>query len=118
MRGYGNSSEVAMYAGDYHNGPLSVVIPFGIYGVVALLWFLAVGLRVLYHNYRFGDPALRQINGYLLAFFVARAIFFFFIFGTFFGELFYFTGMVGLSVALNHGEARPGADLESARRLI
>jgi O-antigen ligase len=118
QRGYGNSNEVAMYAGDYHNGPISVVITFGLYGLAAFLSFLAVAVRVLYHNYRFGDPALHQINAYLLAFFVGRAILFFFIFGAFYGELFYFTGMVGLSVALNHGEARPPAALVSARRLI
>ena len=30
-------------AGDYHNGPLSVVIPFGIWGVIAFLWFASPG---------------------------------------------------------------------------
>src|ERR1051325_3109934 len=104
--GYGSSNELAMYAGDYHNGPLSVVIPFGLYGVVAFLWFLAAALRMLYNNFRFGDPALRQVNALLLALFVARVLFFFCIFGTFFGELFYFTGLAGLSVALNRGEAQ------------
>ena len=75
MRGYGSSQDVAMLAGDYHSGPLFVVIPFGLCGVAALLLFLGTALRVLYHNYRFGDPALRQINAFLLAAFAARAIF-------------------------------------------
>ena len=118
MRGYGNSNEVYMYAGDYHNGPLSLVIPFGLYGVAAFLWFLAVGVRVLYHNYRFGDPALRQVNAFLFAYFVARIIFYFCIFGTFFGELFYFTGAVGLSVALNGGEAREAREPAFGRRFV
>ncbi len=113
LRGYGTAQDVAMFAGDYHNGPLSVVIPFGLYGVAAFLLFLGVALRVLYRNHRFGDPALRYINAFLLAVFVARAIFFLCVFGSFYAELFYFTGLVGLSVALNGGEVRvsPGPEL-------
>jgi len=30
----------AELAGDYHNGPLSVIIPFGVFGVIAFVWFL------------------------------------------------------------------------------
>ena len=110
LRGYTNSYEWAAYAGDYHNGLLSVVIPFGIYGLLAFLWFLAAGIRLLYRNFRYGDPWLRQVNAYLLAFFVARAILFFLVFGAFYSELFHFTGALGLSVALNHGECRPGQE--------
>jgi hypothetical protein len=49
-------------AGDYHNGPLSVIIPFGIWGAIAFLWFVVAALRVLYANYRYCDPALRTYN--------------------------------------------------------
>lgn len=115
LRGYATTSDVALFAGDYHNGPLSLIIPFGLWGVVAFGWFLAAAARMLYNNYRYGDPELRRINAYLLAFFIARVIFFFGIFGSFFGELFYFTGLAGLSVALNRGEARPRTDLKSVR---
>src|SRR5205085_2863821 len=47
---------------DYHNGPLSVIIPFGIFGSLGFLWFLVACLRVLRQNYRFGDPRLRHLN--------------------------------------------------------
>lgn len=108
--GHSNSYEVAAFAGDYHNGPLSVVIPFGLYGVVAFGWFLAVAIRVLYQNYRHGHPALRQINAALFAFFIARVVFFLFVFGAFYSDLFYFTGLVGLGVALNRGVPRTDAE--------
>jgi hypothetical protein len=94
-------------AGDYHNGPLSVVIPFGIWGMIAWIWFLVVGLRVLYCNYRYGDPALRIVNTFLLANFIGRMLMFWFIVGGFYSELMYYTGMLGLSVSLNGGVARP-----------
>jgi hypothetical protein len=109
VRGYTSSRDAAAFVGNYHSGPLSLVIPFGIYGAVTFAWFLGVAMRVLYRNHRYGDPALRQINAYLLAFFVARVAFFVFIFGVFYSDLAYFTGLVGLSVALNRGEARAHA---------
>ena len=109
VRDLESSHAAAAFVGNYHNGPLSVVIPFGIYGVIAFLWFLGVAMRVLYRNHRYGDPELRKINAYLLAFFVAHTIFFVFVFGAFYTDLFYFTGLVGLSVALNRGEARAQA---------
>ena len=34
-----SAAEGAELAGDYHNGPLSVIVPFGIPGVIAFLWF-------------------------------------------------------------------------------
>jgi hypothetical protein len=111
--GRGASYESFAYAGDYHNGTLSIIIPFGIYGIIAFLWLLAAGIKVLYNNYRYGDPELRLINGYLLSFFIARAILFFVVFGALASGLYYFMGALGLSVALNHGEKRPGWEIES-----
>ena len=49
------SFEVSELAGDYHNGPLSVILPLGIFGVATFVWFLLSGLRVIYRNYKFGD---------------------------------------------------------------
>src|SRR5208282_5663998 len=40
---------------DYHNGPLSVLIPFGLWGGIAVLWFFAAALWVMYRNFRYGD---------------------------------------------------------------
>jgi hypothetical protein len=93
--------------GDYHNGPLSVIIPFGIFGSIAFVWFLIAGIRLLYQNNRFGDPAYQRINVFLLAYFVAKVVFFFTIFGSLHSDLPLFLGLLGLSITLNGGVAKP-----------
>jgi hypothetical protein len=97
----------AVLAGDYHNGPLSLIIPFGLFGVAGFIWFLVASTRVLYQNYKFGDPQLVHFNRFLLATFILKIIIFFVIFGSFYGDLFGFVGVIGLSIALNHGVAKP-----------
>lgn len=97
----------AMLVGDYHNGPLSVILPFGIWGVIAWLWLLAAGFRLLYYNFHNGDPALKTVNTFLLAAFTAQIIVFFFIFGSLYSDLLKFLGLLGLSVALNGGMLKP-----------
>ncbi len=92
-----------MLSGDFHSGPLSVIISFGIWGLIGFVWFLAAATRLLYRNYRYGDEALKNINTFLLASFIAQALVFVFIFGSFHFELLKFTGLAGLSVALNGG---------------
>jgi O-antigen ligase len=92
--------------GDYHNGPLSVILGFGIFGVIGFLWFIYAGLRVLYQNYKFGHPEYHRLNTFLFGYFLAKFIFFMTIFGGFYSELMIFTGLVGLSVSLNRGVAR------------
>lgn len=110
-----SASEVAILAADYHNGPLSVLIPFGIWGGLAFLWFLIAAGRVLYRNWRFGEAALRNVNTALLAVFVGRAVFFFLVFGSLDADMFAFTGLVGLSVSLNGGvQAAPAMDEQPA----
>lgn len=104
---YGKRYELALLAGDYHSGPLSVIIPFGIFGSIAFLWFLGAGLYVLYRNHKYGVPELWNINSFLLAFFAARILFFMFIFGSLYSDFIYFTALVGLSVSLNGGVASP-----------
>jgi len=111
-RGYVDQFTHAMVAGDYHNGPLSLVIPLGIWGVLAFAFFLIVSFRYLYRNYRRGDPELQQVNTFLLAYFVIRVLFFFGIFGGFYSEFFVFTGVVGLSASLNGAEAYEAAEEE------
>jgi hypothetical protein len=97
----------ATLAGDYHNGPLSVIIPFGIWGAAAFLWFLIAALRVLYRNYRYGNPQFKTLNTFLLATFVIRAFMFFVIVGGFYGDMMYFVGIVALNISINGGVARP-----------
>jgi hypothetical protein len=87
--------------GNFHNGPLSILIPFGLYGAVAFIWFLVAGLRMLHRNWKFGSPALQSVNAVLLASFAAHAVFFFGFFGSLQGDIAAFTGTLGLSVALN-----------------
>ena len=94
-------------AGDYHNGPLSVIIPFGIFGLVGFVWLLLAGLRALWNNFQNGDPELRNINGLLLSLFLARLLVFIVVFGGFYGDLMNFTGILGLSIALNGGIQKP-----------
>ena len=94
-------------ASDYHNGPLSLIIPFGIWGVIAFLWFLVASVKVLWANYKYGDPELHKTNTFLLSYFIAKMIFFIFIFGGFYGDLAFFAGMVGFAISLNGGVAKP-----------
>jgi O-antigen ligase len=91
-------------AGDYHNGPLSILLPFGIYGMIAFLWLLLAGMRVMYRNYKFGTPDYRSVNALILAAFAAHAFYFFTGFGSLFSDMAFFAGMLGMSVALNGAE--------------
>jgi hypothetical protein len=92
-------------AGDYHNGMLSLVIPFGIWGVLIFTWFMFAGLRVVYLNFKYGRPELRTINFYL-------SFMYFYWFSSYIScmsglavssDMAHFAGYLGLSVALNHG---------------
>jgi hypothetical protein len=112
-----DSAMIAMIAGDYHNGPLTLLVPLGIWGFIAFLWFLVAALRVLWNNYRFGDPALHRINTFLLVYFTVRTLFYFFVFGSFATELYHFTGAVALSIALNGGVRQP-APVPAARTVF
>ena len=81
-------------------------MPFGIWGVAAFLIFLVVALRVLYLNYKHGDPALKNLNTFLLAVFAARTLFFFFVFGAIQLDMAIFAGLIGFSVSVNGGVRR------------
>ena len=97
----------ATMAGDYHNGPLSLIIPFGLPGVAGFIWLLVAGFRVLYRNYQFGDPVYQRYNRFLLTYFIMRSIMFFAVFGSFYSDLVLFVGPIGLSIALNGGVRSP-----------
>jgi hypothetical protein len=105
----GIEAEVSLVSGDYHSGPLSTIIPLGLGGMIGLLWLLGAGIKVLYRNYRYGDPALHYVNVFFLAIFIAQTIFFLTVYGAFSGQLFGFTGLLGMSVSLNGGvrKSRP-----------
>jgi O-antigen ligase len=97
------ANDSLMITGDYHQGILTLIIPLGIFGVLAFAAFCWGGVRVLYANFRHGDPELLRINTFLLSFFIGNIIFYVVIFGSFYQDLMLFTGAVGLSLTLNGG---------------
>lgn len=102
-----DQTEGAKRASDFHNGPLSLLIPLGIFGTIGFVWFLVAGYRVLLNNFRHGDPTNYRVNTFLLAYFVTKALFFLVIYGSFQNELSIFTGVVALSAAINGGVCKP-----------
>src|SRR5688500_7509629 len=77
LRGYQfDLSEDILISGHYHNGLLTTIIPFGIWGVIGFIWFCVASLRVLLRNYRHGDSTLKNVNTFLLSFFIARLIYY------------------------------------------
>jgi hypothetical protein len=112
--GLAKNYEISIVSGAYHNGPLSLIIPFGIFGVIGFLWLLGAGIWVLYRNYRYGDDQLKIVNTFFLSFFIMRTIIFFFVFGAVDSELYKFTGILGLSLAINRGVRKPVENLEAS----
>jgi len=113
MRGMVKNYETALVAGVYHNGPLSVIIPFGIFGVIGLLWLMGAGGCVLCRNYRYGDPKLQLVNTFLLALFALHIIIFFLVYGAIESDIPGFLGPLGLSVAINRGVRKPVEEVEA-----
>jgi hypothetical protein len=99
--GSGKSSDGSALAGDYHNGPLSLLVPFGIWGFLAFCYFALVSIKVMYGYCSRGRPEFGRLNRLLLACFVARVISFFFMVGAFQTDLTYLIGLVGVAVSLN-----------------
>jgi hypothetical protein len=100
------SNQPLAISGDYHSGPLSTLMLFGIWGAIGIVWLMAATLFVLYRNYRYGDPQLQVLNAYLLASGTTAVISFLFIFGAFTNEVGNFAKMAGFSIAMNWGVAR------------
>ncbi len=94
---------------DYHNGMLSIVLCFGICGVIAFLWFVFAGLRVMYCNFRYGDPALRTVNALLFILFFSEAASYLSCMAglSLATDIGFFLGYLGLSIALNNGVCQP-----------
>jgi len=100
-RGFMQSEDFAIITGDYHSGPLSVVIPLGIWGVIAFVLINEFGMRMLYLQFKNGDPDLYLFNQGMLALFSARIVYFWFFFGAVASDLSTFAGILGLSLAIN-----------------
>ena len=100
-RGFMQTEDYAVIVGDYHNGPLSILIPLGIWGLLAFIALNIVGLRMLYLFYKNGDPDLYMFNQGMLALFIARLVYFWLFFGAVASDMAIFAGILGLSLAVN-----------------
>jgi len=100
----------AVITGDFHNGPLSVILTFGIWGFIAVVWLHIAGLRALLRNYRYGDPEVRTINTFVLTVYFVQMMMFWFVYGSMYAETIIFVSFLGFSVALNNGVAQPKAE--------
>jgi O-Antigen ligase len=103
---YVSTADAVSISQNYHSGPLSVLMPFGAWGAIALIWFWVGSLRVLYFNYRNGDQAFLSINVFLIAFFIAKILIFLVIFGGIENDVAGFAALAGLSVSINGGVRR------------
>lgn len=101
------SQESLAISNDFHSGPLSTVICFGVWGCLSILAIMGAGFYVLYRNFRYGDPALRPVNMLLLAMHLQHIISFFAVFGAYDVDVGFFAKIVGFSVALNWGICKP-----------
>jgi hypothetical protein len=106
FKGFDENQYMAL-SGTYHNGPLSVVMTFGIWGVITMIWFWIASVWVLHRNYLHGNPALRTVNTFLWCAFVVKIIFFLLQGGDIAVDMLNFGGWLGLSVALNGGVCQP-----------
>ena len=104
---YVSNLESIDIVGNYHSGPLSVVIYFGVWGCLAILWFFIASLRALYRNFRYGEAEFQSINTFLLAYFLVKIFLFLIIFGSLYSDMYGFTALIGLSVCINGGIRRP-----------
>ena len=95
--------ETTLINGTYHQGILTIIIPFGIWGLLLFAWFCWSALKTLFLNSRYGSESLRVINVFLLSMFICRLVFFIFLYGQFELDLPVFVGLIGLSISLNGG---------------
>ena len=76
----GEASATSQVAGDYHNGPLTLIIPLGIWGVIGFVWFwrcLAPDLVFLLQIWTFGTQNHKQ---FAVGFFCRKNNLFYFCF--------------------------------------
>lgn len=111
---YTSTADAVAISQNYHSGPLSVLMPFGVWGAIAVLWFWGASIRALYCNYRYGDSAFKTINIFLFAYFISKVALFLFIFGGLEGDLATFSVVIGLSVSINGGIRRPAPAMAPA----
>jgi hypothetical protein len=97
------SYEDTLISGNYHHGILTLIIPFGLFGFLAFMWFAVAGWWLLFNNYRRSRPEVVLLNTFLLSYYSARLLFYFTFYGQFDLDLIVFTSCVALSLAINRG---------------
>jgi len=107
-------------ANDYHNGMISLVIPFGIWGVISVVWFLIAGIGVMWRNMKYCRPELKVAGQFLFVMYFYEAAYFMSCFGglQIASELASFIGFLGLSIALNNGVCQPAQEVLAARSVV
>jgi len=108
------SQDPLALSSDFHSGPLSILIPFGIWGALVWLWYWLAGFWVVWRNFRYGDQDLRHINVFFLALFISKCVTFLFVFGGLVEDMGSFAALIGLSVAINHGVMQPAPAVQPA----
>jgi len=111
------SDEALAISSDFHNGPLSTLIPFGIWGGIGMLWLMGAVVHILYRNFKYGETGLLTLNTFLLASCVVSIISFFLIFGAFQGDVGSFGALAGFSIAMNGGVGKRPAKATSNPRI-
>jgi len=111
------SMEGLAVSNDFHSGPLSTLVCFGLWGAVSILAIMLAGLHIVYRNFKYGDPELRTVNTLLLAVHLEHMLHFFFLFGAYDLDVIGFARYVGFSVALNWGVCGPKLQPVAAQRI-
>ena len=92
---------------DYHNGTLSTLMPFGIWGMISYIWLTAASLFVLTRNYLYGDEDMKTVNRFWLVTAITGVFGYFYLFGAYCDYVPSVAKVVGFSIALNGGVCRP-----------
>ena len=112
-----NSQNSLAISGDYHNGPLSTLMPFGIWGAISFIWVSLAGMFIMWRNYKYGDAEIKPVNAFLLALLIQQFIGFFFIFGAYSSAIGDIAKLTGMSIALNWGVCRPTVQAVVTQRI-
>jgi hypothetical protein len=110
------SNEALAISSDFHNGPLSTLIPFGLWGGIGMIWLMGATFFVTYRNFKYGEETLKNFNTFMFVTCIGSIIGFFFIFGAFQDDVGTYARMAGFSLAINGGLAkRPAREASNPR---
>lgn len=108
------AQETLALAGDYHNGPISVLLTFGIWGALAFAWLVGASLLALVRNLRYGPVENLRLNRFLLGYYLSKLLIFMTVYGDISSDSVFFCALVGFSLAANHGICRAPQPAQSA----